>query len=167
MGLNELTSYTVGGTVHIIVNNQIGFTTDPSKSRSSAYCSDLGKTFNAPVFHVNGNDVEAVTRMFHLAAAWRQAWGTDVVIDLVCYRKFGHNEIDEPMFTQPHMYKKIAKMTSVLDTYRAKLADSGEITRAESEAVSVNASVQLEKAFEKSRGGVSASSDWLSTNWEG
>ena len=84
--------------------SQVAFTTDPKKSRSSPYCTDVAKALNAPIFHVNGDDVEAVVRCFELAADWRQKWKSDIVVDIVCYRKFGHNEIDEPMFTQPLMY---------------------------------------------------------------
>ena len=83
---------------------QVAFTTDPKKSRSSPYCTDLAKALNAPIFHVNGDDVEAVVRVHELAADWRQKWKSDVVVDIVCYRRYGHNEIDEPMFTQPLMY---------------------------------------------------------------
>ena len=83
---------------------QVAFTTDPKKSRSSPYCTDVAKAMNAPIFHVNGDDVEAVVRVCELAADWRQKWKSDVVVDIVCYRKYGHNEIDEPMFTQPLMY---------------------------------------------------------------
>ena len=84
---------------------QVAFTTDPKKSRSSPYCTDVAKAMNAPIFHVNGDDVEAVVRVCEMAADWRQKWKGDVVIDIVCYRRYGHNEIDEPMFTQPQMYE--------------------------------------------------------------
>ena len=90
-------------------HHQVAFTTDPRKSRSSPYCTDFAKALNAPIFHVNGDDVEAVVRACELAAEWRQAWKSDVVVDVVCYRRYGHNEIDEPMFTQPLMYKAIRK----------------------------------------------------------
>lgn len=125
MGFQELDGYKVGGTIHLVVNNQIGFTTDPVENRSTAYCTDLAKAFSAPVFHVNGDDVEAVVRVCNIAAEWRSRFQKDVVIDLVCYRKYGHNEIDEPMFTQPHMYKLIHQHKSPLEIYAAKLAAEG------------------------------------------
>lgn len=104
LDMSQLPEYKVGGCVHLVVNNQVAFTTDPRDSRSSPYCTDIAKAIDAPIFHVNGDDVEAVVRVFELAAEWRQTWGSDVIVDLVCYRKHGHNEIDEPMFTQPLMY---------------------------------------------------------------
>jgi len=103
--MSGLPDYTVGGCIHLVVNNQVAFTTDPKKSRSSPYCTDVAKALNAPIFHVNADDVESVVRVCRLAAEWRQRWKGDVVVDLVCYRKHGHNEIDEPMFTQPLMYR--------------------------------------------------------------
>jgi len=103
--LSALPNYTTGGTIHIVFNNQVAFTTDPKSGRSSQYCTDVAKALNAPIFHVNGDDVEAVVHVCELAAEWRQTFHSDVVVDLVCYRRFGHNEIDEPSFTQPKMYK--------------------------------------------------------------
>ncbi len=103
MGFSELRDYSSGGTIHIVVNNQIGFTTDPRMSRSTGYCSDLAKGFGCPVLHVNGDDAEAVVYAFQTAAEFRQTFGKSVLIDLVCYRFNGHNEIDDPTFTQPHM----------------------------------------------------------------
>lgn len=102
--LSDLPNYTTGGSIHIVVNNQVAFTTDPKFSRSSPYCTDVAKALCAPIFHVNGDDVEAVTRVCDLAAKWRCHFLSDVVVDIVCYRRFGHNEIDEPLFTQPTMY---------------------------------------------------------------
>ena len=113
-GLSNLTNYTTGGTIHLVVNNQVGFTTDPSSSRSTPYCTDLAKMLNAPILHVNGDDPEAVVHVCEFASEWRQKFKSDVVIDLVCYRKHGHNEIDEPMFTQPLMYQKIKEHPSTL-----------------------------------------------------
>jgi 2-oxoglutarate dehydrogenase E1 component len=103
--LSALPNYTTGGTIHIVVNNQVAFTTDPRAGRSSQYCTDVAKALNAPIFHVNGDDLEAVVRVCELAAEWRQTFHSDVVVDLICYRRFGHNEIDEPSFTQPKMYQ--------------------------------------------------------------
>jgi 2-oxoglutarate dehydrogenase E1 component len=105
--LSALPNYTTGGTIHIVINNQVAFTTDPMSGRSSQYCTDVAKALSAPIFHVNGDDMEAVVHACELAAEWRQTFHSDVVVDLVCYRRFGHNEIDEPSFTQPKMYKVI------------------------------------------------------------
>lgn len=134
MGLSELENFDVGGTIHIVVNNQVGFTTDPFQSRSAMYCTDLAKVNNAPVMHVNGDDVDAVARVARIAAEYRQMYNSDVVIDLVCYRRFGHNETDEPMFTQPLMYKKIRSHPSILVRYGEQLVREGVLTKDELEA---------------------------------
>lgn len=105
LGLTDLPAYTTGGSIHIIVNNQVGFTTDPRFSRSTPYCSDVAKTVSAPIIHVNGDDVESVVYALEFASEWRSKFKNDVVIDIVCYRRYGHNEIDQPGFTQPQMYK--------------------------------------------------------------
>ena len=128
LDMSKLPEYSVGGTLHIVVNNQVAFTTDPKYSRSSAYCTDVAKGMEVPVFHVNGDDVEAVAWVMELATEWRMKWKTDAVVDIVCYRKYGHNEIDEPMFTQPLMYKVIQQHPSVLTKYSAKLVNEGIIT---------------------------------------
>jgi 2-oxoglutarate dehydrogenase E1 component len=103
--MQDLKRYTVGGTIHVVVNNQIGFTTVPSKGRSGIYATDLAKAISAPIFHVNADSLEDVIRVFQAAAEYRQLFGHDVVIDLIGYRKFGHNELDQPSFTNPMMYK--------------------------------------------------------------
>ena len=128
LDMSKLPEYSVGGTLHIVVNNQVAFTTDPKYSRSSAYCTDVAKGMEVPVFHVNGDDVEAVAWVMELATEWRMKWKTDAVVDIVCYRKYGHNEIDEPMFTQPLMYKVIQQHPSALTKYSAKLVNEGIIT---------------------------------------
>jgi 2-oxoglutarate dehydrogenase E1 component len=129
LGFHALPAFSTGGTIHVIVNNQIGFTTDPRFARSTPYCSDIAKTVDAPIFHVNADDVEAVTFVSQLAADWRATFKRDVVIDLVCYRKHGHNETDQPSFTQPLMYKKIAEKEPILDLYAQKLIEEGTFTK--------------------------------------
>ncbi|KAL1622889.1 hypothetical protein SLS56_008570 [Neofusicoccum ribis] len=119
--LSNLSNYSVGGVIHVTVNNQVGFTTDPQDSRSTHYCTDIAKTFNAPIFHVNGADPEAVAFIFQLAADWRATFHTDCFIDLVCYRKFGHNEMDQPAYTNPALYDMIGRQPPVLDQYAEKL----------------------------------------------
>lgn len=128
MQMQDLTNYTVGGTVHVIVNNQIGFTTTPNKGRSATYSTDLAKAVNAPIFHVNADSMEDVHLAFRAAGEYRQKFKLDVVIDLIGYRKFGHNELDQPSFTQPFMYKQIAKMTPVSRIYEQQLLDDGTVT---------------------------------------
>jgi 2-oxoglutarate dehydrogenase E1 component len=128
MGFHSLPAYSTGGTIHLIVNNQIGFTTDPRFSRSTPYCSDIAKSIDAPVFHVNAEDVEALNFVCQLAADWRAEFKRDVVIDIVCYRKYGHNETDQPSFTQPLMYRKIAEKVPALDQYVKALLDEGSFS---------------------------------------
>ena len=147
LNLSQLKGYKTGGTIHFIINNQIGFTTDPIDSRSSAYCTDVAKMIDAPIFHVNGDDPEAVIFVTQLALKFRQEFQHDVVIDMVCYRRFGHNEADEPAFTQPLMYKKIKKRPSVLKIYTQKLFDNDEITEDETKQLSLDYKNQLKKHF--------------------
>src|SRR5579862_2125605 len=118
-----------GGTVHIVVNNQIGFTTDPRFARSTPYATDIGKAYDCPVFHVNGDDAEAITFIHQLAADWRQQFKTDVIIDIICYRKQGHNETDQPSFTQPRMYEVIKSKKPALEIYIDKLLAEGTLTK--------------------------------------
>lgn len=131
--MESLSGYTVGGTIHFVINNQIGFTTDFDDARSSNYCVSIASTIQAPVFHVNGDDVEAVTYVAELAAEYRQKFNKDVFIDMVCYRRWGHNEGDDPQYTQPQMYELIKNHTGVRDLYFKKLQDwgvaGGELTK--------------------------------------
>lgn len=166
MGFTDLPDYTVGGTIHIIVNNQIGFTTDPKESRSNAYCSDIAKAFDAPIFHVNGDDIESVVKVCELAAEFRHAFKKDVVIDLVCYRKYGHNEIDEPSFTQPFMYQKISKKNSPFEVYSEKLIAEKTVSKETIDDISRRVNETLEDKFERAKAQVAKPSEWLSSEWK-
>ncbi|MDP9133448.1 MAG: multifunctional oxoglutarate decarboxylase/oxoglutarate dehydrogenase thiamine pyrophosphate-binding subunit/dihydrolipoyllysine-residue succinyltransferase subunit, partial [Actinomycetota bacterium] len=135
LNLQALDGYTVGGTLHIIQNNQVGFTTDPDDSRSTRWASDLAKGFDVPIIHVNADDVEACVSAVRLAFAFRQEFGHDVVIDLIGYRRFGHNEADEPAYTQPEMAAIIKAKTAVRDLFAAQLVESGVLTQEEADAV--------------------------------
>jgi len=167
MGFNQLDDYSVGGTIHIVINNQIGFTTDPMESRSNAYCSDIAKAFGAPIFHVNGDDIEAVVKVCRIASEWRQQFKRDVVIDLVCYRKYGHNELDEPKFTQPFMYQSIAHKKSPYEIYVSKLLAEGTITQEDVERQSAKVNKELNEKFEASKTYKTKSSEWLASDWSG
>ena len=116
--MESLKNYTVGGTIHVVINNQVGFTTTPDRARSSTYCSEVATAISCPVFHVNANSMDDVANTFRIAAQYRQRFGKDVVIDLVGYRKMGHNELDQPSFTQPLMYAIIKNMNPTRNLYR-------------------------------------------------
>jgi 2-oxoglutarate dehydrogenase E1 component len=135
LNLSQLEGYTTGGTIHIIINNQIGFTTAPCDARSTTYCTDVAKMIQAPIFHVNGEDPEAAVYIAELALDFRQAFKRDVVIDLYCYRRHGHNEGDEPAFTQPVMYAKIKERPSVSEVYTEQLILRGDLSADETEAI--------------------------------
>ncbi len=147
LSLSQLGGYRTGGTIHVVVNNQIGFTTSPWAARSSTYCTDIAKMIQAPVFHVNGDDPESVVRVSKLAFEYRQAFNKDVVIDLVCYRRRGHNEGDEPSFTQPMMYKLVESKRSTRKLYTEALIGRGDITVDEAEEVLRDYQTQLESVF--------------------
>ncbi|MFI5337501.1 MAG: 2-oxoglutarate dehydrogenase E1 component, partial [Opitutales bacterium] len=156
LNFSQLPGYKTGGTLHIVVNNQIGFTTEPRDSRSTHYCTDGAKMIEAPIFHLNGNDPEGVCHVARLALEFRVKFQRDVVIDMVCYRKHGHNESDEPAFTQPLLYKKIAAHPPISTVLSRKLAAEGVLTEAESEAFRTEYSEALERNFEKARASESA-----------
>lgn len=145
--LAGLPGYRTGGTIHVVVNNQVGFTTSPSSSRTARYSTDFAKIIEAPVFHVNGDDPEACVRVAHLAFEYRQAFNKDVVIDMVCYRRRGHNEGDEPSFTQPLMYKLIDAKRTTRTLYTEALVGRGDITPAQAEEIEAEYQSQLEQVF--------------------
>ena len=147
MNMSQLRGYKVGGTINIVINNQVGFTTPPSESRSMTYSTDWAKGIQAPIFHVNGDDPEAVVRVSQLAFEFREAFGKDVVIDLVCYRRRGHNEGDDPSMTQPLMYNLIEAKRSIRTLYLESLVGRGDITREEFEAANAAFQQRLENAF--------------------
>jgi 2-oxoglutarate dehydrogenase E1 component len=166
-GLSELKGYRTGGSLHVIINNQIGFTTYPRYSRSSPYPSDVAKMIAAPIFHVNGDDPEAVVFAAKVATEYRQKFHKPVVIDMFCYRRFGHNEGDEPSFTQPLMYKKIHSHPSTLDIYTKKLVGEGLLAEAEVEKMKADWRIKLDTAFEASQSYRPNKADWLDGRWAG
>ena len=147
MNMSQLRGYKVGGTINIVINNQVGFTTPPSESRSMTYSTDWAKAIQAPIFHVNGDDPEAVVRVSQLAFEFRQTFGKDVVVDIVCYRRRGHNEGDDPSMTQPLMYNLIEAKRSIRTLYLESLVGRGDITREEFEAANAAFQQRLESAF--------------------
>ncbi len=154
--------------MHIVANNQIGFTTDPRYSRSSPYCTDVGRVVNAPIFHVNADDPEAVLFVCRIAAQYRATFHKDVVIDLVGYRKYGHNEIDEPMFTQPIMYSIIKKHANVLDIYSKQLIEEGTVTKEEVQEVIDKYEQICEEAYKKAQEQKQVyHKHWLDSPWSG
>ena len=161
LNLSQLRGYRTGGTIHLVVNNQVGFTTSPAASRSSLYCTDVARMVQAPIFHVNGDDPEACIRVARLAFEYRQAFNKDVVIDLVCYRRRGHNEGDDPSYTQPLMYDLIEQKRSVRKLYTESLIGRGDITLEEAEQVLKDYQQQLERVFSEVREGEKQPGEWL------
>ncbi len=160
LNLSQLRGYRTGGTVHVVVNNQVGFTTSPASSRSSLYSTDVARMVQAPIFHVNGDDPEACIRVARLAFEYRQAFKKDVVIDLVCYRRRGHNEGDDPSYTQPLMYDLIEQKRSVRKLYTESLIGRGDITLEEAEQVLRDFQQQLERVFTEVREATSQPASW-------
>jgi 2-oxoglutarate dehydrogenase E1 component len=146
---SKLPGYRTGGTVHVVVNNQIGFTTDPTDARSSLYCTDVAKIIEAPIFHVNGNDPLAVAMVAELALAYRQKFQEDVVIDINCYRKHGHNEADDPAFTQPILYKRIKQMPSISSILTDQLVKDGDLDQKQSDEIHQRLRRQLDATLER------------------
>ena len=165
--LSDLRDYTTGGTIHVVVNNQVGFTTDPREARSSPYPTDVAKTVGIPIFHVNGDCPESVVKVCKLAMNYRQRYQKDVVIDLFCYRRHGHNEMDEPMFTQPQLYKLIKQHPTPMTIYGNKLIDEGVITKSEFEGLKNRVKAEMDEKFELSKSWEPSEKDWLSSHWKG
>ena len=166
-GFSGLKGYNTGGTIHFVVNNQVGFTTSPQFARSSPYPSDVAKIVQAPIFHVNGDDPEAVTFATKVATEFRQKFGRDVVIDMWCYRRFGHNESDEPSFTQPLMYAQIGKQKPVSELYAARLVREGVIDAGYLPAAIDRYTAMLEADFEAATSFKANKADWFEGQWSG
>jgi 2-oxoglutarate dehydrogenase E1 component len=165
--LSELTGFCTGGTIHVIVNNQIGFTTAPAAARSSPYPSDVAKGVQAPIFHVNGDDPEAVVAAARIAAEYRREFEKDVIVDLFCYRRHGHNEGDEPAFTQPLMYRTIARHPTTRQIYAQRLVADGVLAEREPEAMAARFVARLETEFEMAKNYRPNKADWLEGAWAG
>ena len=167
LDLSELKGYRIGGTIHFIVNNQIGFTTNPVHSRSGPYCSDVAKMIQAPILHVNGDDPEAVVHVARVATEFRQTFKKDVVIDMFCYRRHGHNEGDEPAFTQPLMYGKIKAHASTREIYADRLVADNVVTQEEADRIYQSWFDRLEQDFEAAKSYKVNKADWLEGAWAG
>ncbi len=167
LNLWGLEGYRTGGTIHVVINNQVGFTTMPCDSRSTRYCTDIARMLRCPVFHVNGEDPEAVAQVARLATEFRQYFGQDVIVDLFCYRKYGHNEGDEPRFTQPVMYGAVDKKRTVREVFVEKLVSTGEISEAQAEEIEKRRRVELEAALQETRSGdYSESVNTMQGHWK-
>ena len=167
LGLSGLKGHRTGGSIHFIINNQIGFTTYPRYSRSSPYPSDVAKMIEAPIFHVNGDDPEAVVFAVKVAIEFRQMFHKPVVIDMFCYRRFGHNEGDEPSFTQPLMYKKIRQQPTTLEIYAKKLISESVVTEGEVDKMKADWRARLEAELEAGQAYKPNKADWLDGRWAG
>jgi 2-oxoglutarate dehydrogenase E1 component len=167
LDLSELKGYRTGGTIHVVVNNQIGFTTAPAHARSGPYPSDVGKIVQAPIFHVNGDDPEAVVHVARIATEFRRRFKKDVIIDMFCYRRHGHNEADEPAFTQPIMYRAIAGHPTTRQLYAQRLVEEGVLTQDETEKMVTDFLARLDGEFEAAKSYRPNKADWLEGAWTG
>ena len=164
-GLSGLRGHRTGGSIHFVINNQIGFTTNPKFSRSSPYCTDVAKIVEAPIFHVNGDDPEAVVHVAKIATEFRMKFQKPVVIDMICYRRHGHNEGDEPAFTQPLMYKKIRSQPTTVAMYAQKLVSEGTLTQADVDAMQARYRSALDAELTASEGYKPNKADWMDGRW--
>jgi 2-oxoglutarate dehydrogenase E1 component len=167
LDLAELKGYRVGGTLHFIINNQIGFTTAPAYARSGPYCSDVAKSIQAPIFHVNGDDPEAVLHVCRIATEFRQVFKKDVVVDMFCYRRHGHNETDEPAFTQPLMYRKIATQPTTRQIYAERLVSEGSLSQDKSDQMVTDFLAKMETELEAAKSYKPNKADWFEGAWAG
>jgi len=165
--MSGIKGFRTGGTIHFVINNQIGFTTAPQYSRSSPYCTDIALMVQAPILHVNGDDPEAVVHAARIAIEYRQKFNRDVVLDMICYRRFGHNESDEPAFTQPLMYKVIKDHKTTLQLYGDKLVAEGSASEAEVRAMQDAFNKRLDEEFDASKSHLPNRADWLDGKWQG
>ena len=167
LAMSQLIGYRTGGTVHIVTNNQIGFTTVAAHAYSGLYCTDVAKAIQAPILHVNGDDPEAVVFCARMAAEFRMTFGADIVLDIVCYRRHGHNESDEPAFTQPIMYNRIREMRTTRTLYAEKLAREGSLPAEASKAMLDAFNAKLENAYQAAQSFRPNKADWLEGHWTG
>lgn len=167
LSLSELRGYRTGGSIHVVVNNQIGFTTSPKYSRFTPYPTDVAKMVQAPIFHANSDDPEAVVYVCQLAAEFRQEFKRDAVVDIICYRKYGHNESDEPAFTQPIMYREIAKKPLPATLYSNRLVEEGVLSQADVDAKFAEFKAFFEKQYEVAKTFKPNKADWLEGQWSG
>ncbi|QYU70619.1 2-oxoglutarate dehydrogenase E1 component [Leptolyngbya sp. 15MV] len=167
LAMSQLIGYRTGGTIHIVTNNQIGFTTVPLHAHSGLYCTDVAKSIQVPILHVNGDDPEAVVFCARMAAEFRMQFAADIVLDIVCYRRHGHNETDEPAFTQPIMYGRIREMPTTRTRYAQRLAEEGSLPAEESKAMLEGFYRTLEEAFEAAQSFKPNKADWLEGHWSG
>lgn len=165
LAMANLEGYTVGGTIHIVINNQIGFTATQRDTKSSTYCTDVAKAIDAPIFHVNGNDIIAIAKVARLATKYRQEFKKDTVIEIFCYRKYGHNEGDEPLFTQPVMYDTIKQIQNPAELFASSLANAGIIQNQYFETLKNEIKSELDAAFEVAKTYKPTKADWLDGKW--
>ena len=164
--ISELDGYSVGGTMHVVINNQIGFTTMPQYSRSGPYCTDVAKLLSAPIFHVNGDDPESVVHVSRIATEFRQKFNKDVVVDIICYRRFGHNEGDEPSFTQPLMYKEIRALDTTRQIYAKQLESEGVLKADEAKSIDDEMHKKLQESFDSANNYKPNNADFLQGMWQ-
>lgn len=166
LGLSGLKFYETGGTVHLIINNQVGFTTDADSVRTSPYASDIAKSISAPIFHVNAGDVESVVFLCKLAADYRARFAKDCWVDMICYRKHGHNEMDQPSFTQPMMYEQIKKKVPHLESYTEKLAREGVVMVEEANQMETRVWEEMTMSLENSKDAKALERECLTASWK-